>query len=263
MDSLPNRRDAPDKFVARRDNADDRIAEILKVIRPGSVLGTLAQQDLLTLLRQSTVRTLPRQRVLFRAGDAGRSVILGIHGYVKLSTTAANGREMVLEIAGPGTIFGEIAVLSGSTRQADATCLTACRVLAIDKATFHHVLARTPEAMFAAIRLICERLSMTTARGIDIVSLPAPARLAKVLLHLVDLHAQHREDGVQIDFRLSQRELGAMTGLIRESINKHLNAWRAAGWVALSGGAVTLLDMDALRAIVRDSETTGKTSTAE
>jgi len=107
---------------------------------------------------------------------------------------------MVLEIAGPGTIFGEIAVLSGSTRQADATCLTACRVLAIDKATFHHVLARTPEAMFAAIRLICERLSMTTARGIDIVSLPAPARLAKVLLHLVDLHAQHREDGVQMLF---------------------------------------------------------------
>ena len=76
-------------------------------------------------------------------------------------------------------------------------------------------------------------------------------RLAKALLHLAELHSARLEEALQIDFRLSQRELGAMTGLIRESINKHLKAWRAAGWVALSGGMVTLRDVRALQDFVR------------
>ena len=96
-------------------------AGVLMIIRPDSVLGLLADRDLLTLLRQSTMRRPAEARVLFRSGDEGRSVVLILQGYVKLSTMAANGREVVLEIAGPGTIFGEIAVLNGSPRRADAT----------------------------------------------------------------------------------------------------------------------------------------------
>jgi CRP/FNR family transcriptional regulator len=232
----------------------DRIAGIMKMIQPDSVLGSLPERDLRALLRQSAIRSLPKQRVLFRCGDSGHSAVLVLQGYVKLSTTAAHDREIVLEIAGPGTLFGELAVLTGSPRQADARCLTACRVLAIDGGAFRHALARTPEAMFAAIRLVSERLTATTMRGMDTVSLPAPVRLAKALLYLADLHSQRGEGGVHIGFRLSQRELGAMTGLIRESINKHLKAWRAAGWVHLSGGQVTLRDVHALREFVRDNE---------
>jgi CRP/FNR family transcriptional regulator, cyclic AMP receptor protein len=228
---------------------DDRTAAILNLIRPESMLGALAEQDLLGLLRQSTVRTLPQQRVLFRCGDEGRAVVLILQGYVKLSNTAANGREVVLEIAGPGTIFGEIAVLSGSPRKADATCLTECRVLAIDGAAFRHALTRSPDAMFAAIRLVIERLSATTTREMDAVSQPAPVRLAKALLHLANLHSQRAGEAVHIGFRLSQREPGAMTGLIRESINKHLKVWRDAGWVSLSGGEVTLRNVRALQEI--------------
>jgi CRP/FNR family transcriptional regulator len=233
---------------------DERIAGILRLVKPDSVLGLLAERDLKTLLRQSTVRTLPRQRVLFRCGDPGRIVALVLQGFVKLSSTAINDREVVLEIAGPGTLFGEIAVLTDATRRADATTLTTCRVLAIDGSAFRHALARSPEAMFAAIRLLTDRLSAVTARGMDAVSLPAPVRLAKALLHLAELASERVESRIQIGFRLSQRELGAMTGLTRESINKHLRAWRALGWVELAGSAVTLCDVVALRNYVHLAE---------
>jgi CRP/FNR family transcriptional regulator len=254
MESVASQRTAVKEAHKASGAADDRIASILKIIQPDSVLGSLDERDLLALLRQSTVRALPKQRVLFRIGDEGRSVVLILQGYVKLSTTAANDREIVLEIAGPGTIFGELAVLNGSPRQADATCLTACRVVAIDGAAFRNALARTPAAMFAAVRLLSERLSAVTARGVDSVSLPAPARLAKALLHLAGLRSERLSDGVHIGFQLSQRELGAMTGLIRESINKHLGALRAAGWIELTGSSVTLRDVAALQNFVRDSE---------
>jgi CRP-like cAMP-binding protein len=127
-------------------------------------------------------------------------------------------------------------------------------VLAIDGGAFRHALARSPEAMFAAIRLVSDRLSAVTARGMDAVSLPAPVRLAKTLLHLAHLGAEGVEGGRHIGFRLSQRELGAMTGLTRESINKHLRAWRAARWVEFAGCRVTLSDVVALRNYVQDNE---------
>ncbi len=233
---------------------DERIAGAMRLIKPDSVLGLLAERDLLALLRQSTIRTLPRQRVLFRCGDSGRIVALVLQGFVKLSSTALNDREVVLEIAGPGTIFGEIAVLTDAPRRADATTLTTCRVLAIDGSAFRHALARSPGAMFAAIRLLSDRLSAVTARGMDAVSLPAPVRLAKALLQLAELASERVESRIHIGFRLSQRELGAMTGLTRESINKHLRAWRAIGWVELAGSAVTLCDVVALRNYVHQSE---------
>jgi CRP/FNR family transcriptional regulator, cyclic AMP receptor protein len=227
---------------------------ILNIVRTQGILGLLPERDLTALLRQSSTRSFPKNRVLFRAGDQGRSVVLVLDGYVKLSTMAPNGREVVLEIAAPGSIFGELAVLNGSPRQADATTLTACRVMAIDGGLFRRSLAATPEAMFAAIQLVAQRLSATTAREMDAVSLPAPVRLAKALLRLANLRSERVAEGVQIGFRLSQRELGAMTGLIRESINKHLKAWREAGWVELSGGNVTLRDVRALQDFVRDGE---------
>jgi len=232
----------------------DRGDAVLSVFHSHSILASLPERDRLALLRQSSVRSYPKSRVLFRAGDQGRSVVLVLQGYVKLSTVAPNGREVVLEIAGPGSIFGELAVLNDAPRRADATTLTCSRVMAIDGGVFRRALAATPEAMFAAIRSLTERLSATTAREMDSVSLPASVRLAKALLHLASLQSERVEDGVLIGFRLSQRELGAMTGLIRESINKHLKAWRAAGWVELSGGNVILRDVGALETFVRDNE---------
>jgi CRP-like cAMP-binding protein len=253
MDSLVIDRDvlrADKPAIAARDRGD----AILNAIRAQGILGLLPERDLLALVHQSSTRSLPKNRVLFRSGDEGRSVVLILQGYVKLSTMTPNGREVVLEIAGPGSIFGELAVINRTPRQADATTLTSCRVMAIDGALFRRSLAATPEAMFAAMRLLADRLSAITAREMDWVSLPAPVRLAKALLRLAKLHSARVEDGVQICFRLSQRELGAMTGLIRESINKHLKAWRAAGWVELCGGGVTLRDVRALQDYVRDNE---------
>ena len=124
------------------------------------------------------------------------------------------GARWCWRLPAPSTIFGELAVLNGSPRRADATTLTACSVMAIDGTLFRRLVGRSPEAMFAAIRLLSERLSAITEQGMDAVSLPAPVRLAKALLHLAGLHSQRVDGCLHIGFRLSQRELGAMTGLI-------------------------------------------------
>jgi CRP/FNR family transcriptional regulator, cyclic AMP receptor protein len=220
---------------------------------PG-VLGCLPERDLVDLARWSMVRTLREREQIYRRGDPGRTVTVVLNGHVKLSSTTADGREVVLEICGPGMCFGELSVLNNWPRDTDATTLSRCQLLTIDGRQFSQVMARSQEALQTMMRTISHRLRTATERVCDTVALGAAARLAKALVQLAELQCPAIRDGVRIALPLSQAELGGMTGLTRESINKHLAALRDAGWISLSGGTITLLDCAALHRLLSDHD---------
>ena len=220
---------------------------ILGVLRSHRVLRSLAGSDLEHLLAFSQVRQFRRRAPLFIAGHPGASVYAVLSGYVKLSRANPSGRDVVLELAGPGSLFGELAVINGWPRAADAVALSDCRVLSIDGRHYMDALRRNPEAMLATIRHLSERLAATTSQMEDALFLPAPARVARALIRLAALHSQPTRDGLQIDIAISQRELGDITGLARESINKQLATWRDEQIIRLEGQHVTLTNAAALQ----------------
>jgi len=234
-------------------NATDTVT-LVERLRHHRVLGKLGTDDLGLLVRQAAVRRFPERAQIFQQGDEGHSVMVVADGYVKLSAITFNGREVVLELAGPGSVFGELAVLNGWPRAATATALAACVLLSIEGAAFSRALGRTPAAMLALLRLLSHRLRKTTEQMTDVIDMPAPARIAKTLLHLAALHSKPVPGGVQIELALSQSELGGMTGLIREIINRHLGNWRDAGWLLLSDRSIVLKDVQALRTLLADNE---------
>jgi CRP/FNR family transcriptional regulator, cyclic AMP receptor protein len=227
-------------------------AAILEQLRRHELLRRFVADDLQALVGGATVRTLDARDTLFTQGDPGHTVLLVVHGYIKLSALTVGGREVVFDVVGPNDVFGELAVLTDRPRAATAVALASCALLAIEGRAFVEALARAPEAMFWMIRLLGARVSRATEQMTDGLDLPAPGRLAKALLQLAALHSRPVRDGLRIDLALSQRELGGMTGLIRESINKHLGSWRDSGWLSLSGRTITLHDVSALRALSRD-----------
>jgi CRP/FNR family transcriptional regulator, cyclic AMP receptor protein len=210
--------------------------------------------DLRALVDQATVKTYDEREILFSQGEVGQTVLVVVHGYLKLSALTAGGREVVLDVVGPGDVFGELSVLTDRPRAATAVALAPCARFALDGRAFANVLARSPEAMFWMIRLLGRRVTRTTEQMTDGLDLPAPVRLAKALLELSAMQSRPVKEGLRIEPTLSQRELEGMTGLIRESINKHLGSWRDAGWLSLSGRAITLHDIAALRAVARSDE---------
>jgi CRP-like cAMP-binding protein len=226
---------------------------ILVQLRRHELLRRFVADDLQALVSHATVQTCDDRETLFTQGDAGRTVLVVVHGYVKLSLLTASGREVIFDVVGPNDVFGELAVLIDSPRAATAVALAPGALLAIDGHAFVDALARSPEAMLWMIRLLGQRVSRTTEQMIDALDLPAPSRLAKALLQLAALRSRPVKEGLQISLALSQRELGGMTGLIRESINKHLGVWRDAGWLNLTGRTITLRDVGALRALVRQA----------
>ena len=225
---------------------------VLEQLGRHPLLQRLAADDLKALVGNATLQVFDERAALFLQGDAGGSVLVVVHGYVKLWAVTAAGREVVLDVSGPGEVFGELAVLTEQGRAATATALTPCSVLSIDGRAFLAALGRSPEAMFWVIRLLGRRLNKATEQMTDGLEMPAPVRLAKALLQLAALHSRPAANGLQINLPMSQRELGGMTGLIRESINKHLGLWREAGWLSQSGRTITLHDVAALHALLRE-----------
>jgi CRP-like cAMP-binding protein len=227
-------------------------AAILDLLARHRILRHLPADELQTMMRGAALQTWPDRATIFTQGQEGRSVLAVIEGYVKLSSSTAGGREVVLEVAGPGSVFGEVAVLNGWTRAADAMALSRARLLTIDGRAFLRALERAPAALFEVTRLLSERLRHATEQLTDSVDLPAAARIAKALTQLAGLHSHPVANGLQIDLSLSQRELGGMTGLTRESINKHLSSWRDNGWITFTDGAITLVNLEALQALLVD-----------
>ncbi len=228
-------------------DAADR-AEIAARLARHPILRPLDRPALEGVLAYAQPRALRARAKLFATGDAGSALYLVLSGWIKLSRPGENGRDIVLELAGPGSLFGEIAVLCGQPRAADAVALSTCRVIAIDGRALTTALRAHPDSLFAVVRLLAERLARTTAQMADSV-LPAEPRLARALLRLAALDPRPSRVGLAIDLGLSQGDLGEITGLARESINKLLSAWRDQGFVTLEGRTVTLVDLPSVRAI--------------
>jgi CRP/FNR family transcriptional regulator, cyclic AMP receptor protein len=230
------------------------IDAIVSRVAGHSAFRFLPERDICALMQWTTLRTFHPQETIFRHGEPGRTVILVLQGYVKLSTTLANGREVVLEILGPGGCVGEVTVLNNGPREADATALSRCRLLSIDGRQFKQAFDRRPEALLAIMQLVSERLQRARDQVVDALALSAPARLAKAILQLSRLGAPDLHHGRTSRLRLSQSELGSMTGMTRESVNRYLGVWRDAGWILLLRGSVTLVNEGALASLLREEK---------
>ncbi|HYZ62016.1 MAG TPA: Crp/Fnr family transcriptional regulator [Acetobacteraceae bacterium] len=230
-----------------------RASAALNLLKRHRVLGAAPDSELQSLIQRAQVVIVSEREMLFRRGDPGRAVAVPLTGFIKLSTLEAGGKEVVLEICGPGSLFGELACLNNWPRAADAMALSDCEILSIPGEALKAVLVRSPEAMFALLGVVSRRLTHATEQIRDGAALPGPARLAKALVELAAAHAKPSGSRLVIEFALSQRELGGMTGLSRETINKQLAAWRDQGWIELSPGHIGLLAAESLRTLVDEA----------
>lgn len=189
---------------------------------------------------------LERGDVLFRKGDEGNALYGVLQGQIRISASSPTGREVIMNLMEEGEVFGEIALLDGGTRTADAIAIARAELLTIRRRDFLNFLEREPNLAVHLIKLLCERVRWTSGLFEDSAFLTLPGRLAKRLLALADLRGTETDAGVEVDLQLSQSELGFMMGTSRESVNRHLQTWRRDGWIDLRRGVVTIRDRDAL-----------------
>lgn len=147
---------------------------------------------------------------------------------------------MVLAVLGKGEVLGEMAILEDKTRSADAAALEPTEVLVLQRREFVPFLERNPKLCVRLLRVLSARLRRTSELAEDRIFLNLPSRLAKILLDLAGGDPADLAEGARVDFRMSQKDLAALLGASRESVNKQLSAWQHNGLIKMGRGYVIL-----------------------
>jgi CRP-like cAMP-binding protein len=216
----------------------------LAVLRKHPIFCDLDPEALDQLCRYAKHSSLKRGATIVSKGDPGNSLIAVISGTVKISVSSPDGRSAILNLIGPGEIFGEVAVLDGLARTADATANTNCEIYVIDRRDFLPFVRSQPALAMKFIELLCTRLRWTSDQVEEVILQDLPGRLASALLRLTEKH-KLAQGGRTI--AITQQEISEMVGMTRESINKQLRAWATRNLVRLEHGAIVVLNAGMLR----------------
>jgi CRP/FNR family cyclic AMP-dependent transcriptional regulator len=233
------------------------------VLSPSQKRELLARQDLFRklsdrelddLVQAVQVRRVEARATLCHKGDPGNQLFLIVDGVLKAQTTSASGDDIVFSIMGPGEMFGELALLRGGKRTASVIAIRDCALIVIDRRELFPFLRRNPDAALKLLEVLAGRVERLTAKVEDKTFLNLPQRLAKCLFELAERWGKKTPEGLYIEQRFGQAELGDLVATTRESINKQMKLWEKEGVVRMRGGYVTILDGNALQRISEHEE---------
>jgi CRP-like cAMP-binding protein len=190
---------------------------------------------------------------IFLMGAPGDSMVAVLSGTIRISLPSSDGKEIVLAILGPGEICGEIALLDGKERTADAKAATACSVVVLERRDVLAFFAQYPDAWSKLIDVLCERLRTADQQMAEFAMSPVPVRLAKALLRLATADGQPNGQPVE-RVHLTQRELGNVIGATRESVNKYLRAWQRKGCVRIADRLIVITNRAAVEDLTEPDE---------
>ncbi len=222
---------------------------IVDLLGRTALFGLLDEGERRAIADEMRVVNFDPSQVIFARGDAGREIYLVVSGRVRISVLTAEGRELSFAHAEPGAIFGEIAMLDGGPRSADATAVGKVAALSLSKPAFKRLMETQPHVADAAVRFLCSRLREADQQLEAIALYPIEGRLARFFLAAARAKAPDGKDGrVTIDLPMSQSELALLIGASRPKVNTALSVLESSGALERSGTRI-ICDLEELQAI--------------
>jgi CRP/FNR family transcriptional regulator len=201
-------------------------------------------------LATSTI-SLPAQAPLFSQGDDARCLYLICSGYMKLTAGRTHDRQMIVRVAGPGSMLGLYAVLSHGMYEVSAESLTPAQLRPVERDRFLSFLRAHKEAQMRAVQCICQeyRFALQDACRIALAETVA-GRLGHLLVDLGNQIGEHMPTGEsKFPLLLTHEEMASMTCTTRETVTRTLGQFRKDGWISIEDSLVTLHQPGALETL--------------
>jgi len=217
------------------------------VLRRAPLFEGLDDESARALRRQMSEVPLARGEHLFLEGQDGDRLYVVLDGKIKLTRAAADGRENLLSVIGPGEMFGELSLFDPRPRTSSASAVTDARLAALAHDALRPWLLERPEVSMHMLQALARRLRRANDVTADLVFTDVPGRVAKNLLDLAERFGEQDRDGLHVHHDLTQEELAQLVGASRETVNKALADFAARGWLQISARSVLILDTERLR----------------
>lgn len=173
----------------------------------------------------ASLREFDRGDHVFKEGDDSTSFFVVVTGRVKVYKQAPDGRNVILELFGPGGPLGAVAVYEARPYPASAVALDATTCVTIPRDAFFELLERHPSLVRGLLGSLSLRLVELTTRLAELTGGHIDARLARLFLKLADQMGRPERSGVFIPLPLSRQELADLTGTTIETAIRIMSRW--------------------------------------
>ncbi len=215
-------------------------------IKRANLFSAMSDADLEHLSKVSSMCGFKRGEVIYFPEELSEHVYLLKEGKVKISRINEDGREIILEIIGPGEIFGELSLFGEETRPAMAEAIAESMICNVRREEFERFLKMHGELAFKVMKLVGFRRTEIESRMEELAFYPVPTRVAGLLARFAKKYGVAEGEEVRINLGLTHREIAFLVGSSRETVTDILNHMKGDGIIRTSFRTITILDMDAL-----------------
>jgi len=196
----------------------------------------LEPSDASLLTEHTHTRTYPANSILINEGDDTDSLYVILEGEVKAYASDENGKEVILNILGPGEYFGELSLVDDEPRSASVMTLKPTKAMIISKQNFKHCLSENSELAFNLIRNLTKQVRGLTDSVKNLALMDVYGRVARTLLDMA-----HDIDGKQvIEQKLTHQDIANMVGASREMVSRILKDLSRGGYITTDKKSITI-----------------------
>lgn len=196
-------------------------------------------------------RRVGANQALFLEGDQPRGVYFVVSGLLRIETTTADGRVVLLDLSASGDLIGELGVVRAMSRSAAAWAVEESVLLEVSAHDFLAALRADSALGIEVLSRTADRLGEITFQLVEASAFNAASRTAARLLRLADIAGLSLTgpDPVAIKMPITQNQLAEWAGLRREAVVAGLAKLRSLGIITTGRMRVTVLDAAGLRRI--------------
>jgi CRP/FNR family cyclic AMP-dependent transcriptional regulator len=229
------------------------LKEQIRLLSMVDILGPLSDDEMEDLAKRSPDTFLEQGDVLYGPQDGAERLFILKKGRVQLYEVDRGGEEVTLSVIEDGNVFGEMALTGQSLGGVYVRALVPSTVVSLRRENLEDLIMKKPEVGLRLVRELAEKLHASEARYSDIVGKDVPARLATLILTLLDSEGVVSSESYRIPTHYTHEQIASMIGCKRVAVTRAFSTLKEAGAVQLKERHIIVKDIDALKGLAEAS----------
>lgn len=222
------------------------LEEQIHLLSMVDILGPLSPEAMEELAKRTPDTYLDEGEILYTPQEAEEKLFILKKGRVQVYELGSEGQELTLSVVEDGAIFGEMSLSGQRLQGMYVRALMPSFVCSLRRPDFEALILKNPQVGLSLVKVLAERLRQSEVRMSGLVQKEVPARLATLILALVDSEGTVGGESYRITTRYTHDQLAGMIGSGRVSVSRAFSDLKESGAVELRKRYIHVMDMDAL-----------------
>ena len=227
--------------------------EQIRLLSLVDIFEPLSREEIEAIQWEHLNTTVEKGEIFFTPMDLCETLFVLQRGRIRLYRATPEGREFTVAVVESGTVFGEMVLTGQRLRNSFAQAMEESEVSAMCRADVERLILDKPEVGLQLVHLLSERLITYETRLEDMALKEVPARLASLILLLIESQGIRTLTGYKIPTRYTHQQLGSMIGANREAVTRAFASLREVGAVETRRRYIHVENIETLQAAAEDA----------